>query len=170
MRFVLRWGLSALLSRHQHNAEKKHASNLEGHSTQGPAKTHAGRVWTTASLRQFPILRPFHRRLLNRLDADSRREQSRRLPQFPCAQSSLERGVFGMHPLLIAARFGIFKEGRFLGKVLDEWTIDTQEFIRTKLPHLIVVAVIAFVLIRLLRMITHRMITVAEQHSVSPGR
>ena len=75
-----------------------------------------------------------------------------------------------MHPLLIAARFGIFKEGRFLGKVLDEWTIDTQEFIRTKLPHLIVVAVIAFVLIRLLRMITHRMITVAEQHSVSPGR
>ena len=75
-----------------------------------------------------------------------------------------------MHPLLIAARFGIFKEGRFLGKVLDEWTIDTQEFIRTKLPHLIVVAVIAFVLIRLLRIITHRMITVAEQHSVSPGR
>jgi moderate conductance mechanosensitive channel len=75
-----------------------------------------------------------------------------------------------MHPLLIAVRFGIFREGRFLGKVLDEWTIDTQEFIRYKLPHLIVVAVIAFVLIRLLRMITHRMITVAEQHSVSPGR
>ena len=35
-----------------------------------------------------------------------------------------------MHPLLIAVlmpgRFGIFKEGRFLGKVLDEWIYDTQ--------------------------------------------
>ena len=38
-----------------------------------------------------------------------------------------------------------------MGRVLDEWTIDTQEFIRTKLPHLLVVALIAFLLSRLLR-------------------
>jgi len=79
-----------------------------------------------------------------------------------------------MHPLLIAVlmpgRFGIFKEGRFLGKVLDEWIYDTQEFIHTKLPHLIVVAFIAFVLIRLLRLITSRMVRVAVNHAASPER
>jgi len=67
-------------------------------------------------------------------------------------------------------RFGIFKEGRFLGKVLDEWIYDTQEFIHTKLPHLIVVAFIAFVLIRLLRLITSRMVRVAVNHAASPER
>jgi moderate conductance mechanosensitive channel len=77
-----------------------------------------------------------------------------------------------MHPflILIAARTGLFAEGRFLGRVLDEWVIDAQEFIRLKLPHLILVAIIAFVLIRLLRIITTRMIRVAEQHAVSPER
>ena len=67
-------------------------------------------------------------------------------------------------------RFGIFKEGRFLGKVLDEWIYDTQEFLHTKLPHLIVVAFIAFVLIRLLRLITSRMVRVAVNHAASPER
>jgi len=76
-----------------------------------------------------------------------------------------------MHPLfLIAIRYGIFKEGRFMGKVLDEWIVDTQEFLRTKLPHLIVVALIAFVLSRLLRLGTRHMIRVAEHHSAGPGR
>ena len=76
-----------------------------------------------------------------------------------------------MHPLfLIAVRYGLFQEGRFLGKILDEWIVDTQEFLRTKLPHLIVVALIAFVLSRLLRLGTKHMIRVAEHHSASPGR
>jgi len=75
-----------------------------------------------------------------------------------------------MIPVLIAARYGIFKEGRFLGKVLDEWIVDSQEFIHTKLPHLIVVAVIAFILIRLLRVATHHMIRMAEHHSANPAR
>src|ERR1700677_4828396 len=75
-----------------------------------------------------------------------------------------------MFPVLIAARYGIFKEGRFLGKVLDEWIVDAQEFIHTKLPHLIVVAVIAFILIRLLRVVTHHMIRMAEHHSANPAR
>ena len=75
-----------------------------------------------------------------------------------------------MHPFLIAARFGIFKEGRFLGKVLDEWIVDAQEFIHQKLPHLIVVALIAFILSRILRLVTHHMIRVAEQHSANQGR
>ena len=75
-----------------------------------------------------------------------------------------------MHPFLIAARFELFREGRFLGKVLDEWVVDTQEFIHTKLPHLVVSAAIAFVLSRILRLITARMIRVAEQHAASAGR
>ena len=70
-----------------------------------------------------------------------------------------------MHPFLLAARTGWFAEGRFLGKVLDEWVVDAQEFIRLKLPHLLVIIVIAFVLSRLLRLVTFHMIHVAERHS-----
>jgi moderate conductance mechanosensitive channel len=75
-----------------------------------------------------------------------------------------------MHPFLLAVRTGLFAEGRFLGKVLDEWVLDTQEFIRLRLPHLVVVLVIAFVLSRLLQIITTRMIRVAVEHSASPER
>ncbi|MGA2888737.1 MAG: mechanosensitive ion channel family protein [Terracidiphilus sp.] len=77
-----------------------------------------------------------------------------------------------MHSLLflIAARTGIFAEERFLGKVLDEWINDAQEFIHSKLPHLIIVALIAFVLSRLLRIVTTRMIHIAEQHAAGPTR
>jgi small conductance mechanosensitive channel len=75
-----------------------------------------------------------------------------------------------MHPFLIAARMGWFAEGRFLGRVLDEWADDAQEFIRSKLPHLLMVALIAFILGRLLRLITARMIHVAEQHAAGPAR
>src|SRR5580692_7090078 len=80
-----------------------------------------------------------------------------------------------MHPqaaalFSLAMRWGLFREGRFLGRVLDEWIVDSQEFIRSKLPHLIVIAIIAFVLSRLLRLITSRMTRVAEQHGAGPGR
>ena len=46
----------------------------------------------------------------------------------------------------LAMRWGIFREGRFLGRILDEWIADSQEFIHTKLPRLIVIAGIAFFL------------------------
>ena len=75
-----------------------------------------------------------------------------------------------MYPFLFAAGTGLFSQGRFFGKVLDEWVDDTQEFLHTKLPHLFVVAVIAFVLNRLLRMITARMIHIAEQHAAGQNR
>ncbi len=75
-----------------------------------------------------------------------------------------------MHPFLLAIRTGWFAQGRFLGKVLDEWIDDTQEFLHTKLPHLIVVVLIAFVLNRLLRLATARMISIAEQHAAGPSR
>jgi small conductance mechanosensitive channel len=75
-----------------------------------------------------------------------------------------------MHPFLLAVRTGLFAEGRFLGKVLDEWIVDTQEFIRSKLPHLVVVALIAFVLIRLLGLITSRMMRIAEMHAAGKSR
>jgi len=75
-----------------------------------------------------------------------------------------------MIPSLLALRTGLFAEGRFLGKIMDEWAGDAQEFIRLKLPHLLLVALIAIVLNRLLRLITSHMITLAEQHGSNPGR
>jgi small conductance mechanosensitive channel len=71
---------------------------------------------------------------------------------------------------VFAMRSGIFAEGRFMGKVLDEWAQDTQEFIRTKLPHLVMVAIIAVVLARLLQLITSRMIRIAERHAAGQAR
>jgi len=75
-----------------------------------------------------------------------------------------------MHSFLAAFRWGIFSEGRFLGKILDEWIVDSQEFIRLKLPHLVVVVVIAIVLYRILRLVTFHMTRVAERHAASPER
>src|ERR1035438_3657722 len=71
---------------------------------------------------------------------------------------------------MLAARWSWFSEGRFLGRVLDGWSSDTQEFVRNRLPHLLVVAAIAFILSRLLRIVTLRMTRVAEQHAAGPGR
>lgn len=71
-----------------------------------------------------------------------------------------------MHGLLLfALGTGIFGPGRFFGKVLDEWSDDVVEFVHVKLPHLILVAIVALILIRILRTITTRMIRIAEQHA-----
>jgi small-conductance mechanosensitive channel len=72
--------------------------------------------------------------------------------------------------LLFAIRTGLFAEGRFLGKVLDEWINDTQEFLRTKLPHLVIYAIVALILSRLLRLITNNMIRLAERHAAAGAR
>jgi small-conductance mechanosensitive channel len=72
--------------------------------------------------------------------------------------------------LLFAFRSGIFAEGRFLGKVVDEWIQDTQEFVRLKLPHLVMIAIIALVLARLLRLVTNSMIRIAERHAAGLTR
>jgi small conductance mechanosensitive channel len=71
---------------------------------------------------------------------------------------------------LFTLRTGIFAEGRFMGKLADEWAGDVQEFVHVKLPRLLVLALIAFVLSRILRIITSRMIRVAEQHAASVVR
>ena len=64
----------------------------------------------------------------------------------------------------------LFQEGRFLGKVLDEWIADSQEFLHTKLPKLIVIAIIAFIFSRLLRLVTIHMTRMAERSGAGPGR
>lgn len=71
---------------------------------------------------------------------------------------------------LTAARTGLFAEGRFMGKILDEWIGDTQEFVHSKLPHLLVAILIGFVLYRILTLITARMIRIAEQHAAAHSR
>jgi moderate conductance mechanosensitive channel len=75
-----------------------------------------------------------------------------------------------MHPFMAAGHAEAAIQGRFMGKVLDEWLLDTQEFVRTKLPHLVGVAIIAFVLSRLLSVTASRMIRIAESHAASRGR
>ena len=71
---------------------------------------------------------------------------------------------------ILAMRWGVFQEGRFLGKVLDEWIADGQEFVHTKLPKLIVIAIIAFIFSRLLRLVTHHMARLAEASAAGSGR
>ena len=75
-----------------------------------------------------------------------------------------------MFPFALLIRSGIFAEGRFLGKILDEWIDDAQEFIHTKLPHLVVVIVIAVVLSRIITLATRRMVILADGRKPSPGR
>jgi len=75
-----------------------------------------------------------------------------------------------MLAILLASWSEIGTESRFFGKVLDEWIGDTQEFIRTKLPHLLVAALIGFALYRILSLVTSRMIRIAEQHAVGHVR
>src|SRR5579871_4088111 len=75
-----------------------------------------------------------------------------------------------MSAFFIAFRPDWLAGNRFMGKVVDEWGVDVQEFVRSKLPHLLAVALIAFVLIRLLSIIAARMIRVAEAHAASRGR
>jgi small conductance mechanosensitive channel len=72
--------------------------------------------------------------------------------------------------LFLAVRTGIFAEGRFLGRLLDEWLNDLQEFVRTKLPHLIIVAAIGFTLNYLLTLITSRMVSITEKHAGGRSR
>jgi len=73
--------------------------------------------------------------------------------------------------ILFAALFrtGIFAEGRFLGKVLDEWIVDGQEFLHAKLPHLLTILVITLILSRIITLSTRRMVAVAERGPASPG-
>ncbi len=70
----------------------------------------------------------------------------------------------------MAMRWEYFRQDTFMGKVLDEWIGDSQEFLHTKLPRLIVIAIIAFVLSRLLRAIAFHMTRMAEQSGAGPGR
>ena len=75
-----------------------------------------------------------------------------------------------MFDIAMFMRTGIFAEGRFLGKILDEWINDAQEFIHTKLPHIIVVIVIALILTRIVAVATNRVIALTDRRSAAPGR
>jgi len=75
-----------------------------------------------------------------------------------------------MYLFAILLRTGIFAEGRFLGKILDLWVGDAQEFIHTKLPHLVAVCLVAFILTRIIAGATNRMILIADRRDSRPGR
>ncbi len=69
-----------------------------------------------------------------------------------------------------AAGSNLWAPGHFLGKILDEWANDAQEFVHTKLPHLLVVLVIAAILSRLISIGANRMIILADRKDSRPGR
>jgi small conductance mechanosensitive channel len=64
----------------------------------------------------------------------------------------------------------IYSEGHFLERLLNAWLNDLEEFVHVKLPHLIVILIIAFVLSRIIAGLTNRMITVADRKDARPGR
>jgi moderate conductance mechanosensitive channel len=92
-------------------------------------------------------------------------------PQFS-AENDSNKEDKGVSMVLFAmlVRSGIFAEGRFLGKILDEWIDDAQEFVHTKLPHLVVIIVIAIILTRIVSLITRRITVLAERGNSSPNR
>lgn len=72
--------------------------------------------------------------------------------------------------VLFAIRTGLFAEGRFMGKVLDEWINDIQEFVRSKMPRLVLLAIFAVILARLLSLVTNNMIRIAERRAAGTIR
>ena len=81
-----------------------------------------------------------------------------------------------MHPILAAPGILLtqwtlgFVDAPFMGKVVHEWADDAQEFVHIKLPRLIILALIAFLLFRLLNLVTTRMIRIAEEHAAARNR
>lgn len=75
-----------------------------------------------------------------------------------------------MYLLALLLRTGVFAEGRFLGKLLDEWIADAQDFLHVKLPRIIFIIIVAFVLTRLITMATQRMVRIADRKNDRPGR
>jgi moderate conductance mechanosensitive channel len=63
-----------------------------------------------------------------------------------------------------------FDRGDYFRGILQQWGPQSQAFIRDKVPHLIAVVLIAFLLIQLLRVMTRRMTHVAERHAVGAAR
>jgi len=75
-----------------------------------------------------------------------------------------------MFTLLIAENNAFSQEGSFMERVLDEWFKDSAEFVGVKLPHMLVIAFIAFFLVYVLRLITASMLKTAERHAPGPAR
>ena len=71
---------------------------------------------------------------------------------------------------LLAPQSGLAAQEHFFDRVFDQWTTGAQEFVSDKLPHLVVATVIALLLIKLLQIVTKRMIRMAERHGASTGR
>jgi small conductance mechanosensitive channel len=72
--------------------------------------------------------------------------------------------------LLLAMRWSLFREDRFLGKVLDEWTVDSLEVVPAKLPRLIVIAIISLFLSRVLHLFTFHRTRLAKQRTTRATR
>lgn len=73
-----------------------------------------------------------------------------------------------MLSMQMALEWAFAAQNQYFGKVLSEWTSDSQEFLHRTLPRLIGIVVIALVLNKLLNLVTRRMVRVAEMHATGP--
>lgn len=64
----------------------------------------------------------------------------------------------------------VWLRSEFMGKVIDEWMADSQEFLHSKLPRLIGIAILVLILNKVLNVLTRRMVRVAEKHGAGAGR
>lgn len=64
----------------------------------------------------------------------------------------------------------VWLRSEFMGKVINEWMADSQEFLHSKLPRLIGIAILVLILNKVLNVLTRRMVRVAEKHGAGAGR
>lgn len=64
----------------------------------------------------------------------------------------------------------VLEQGRgFFRAIDDKWLSDLQDFIRVALPKIVVIVIFSWILTRLLKIITSRVVKVAEKHSGGAG-
>jgi moderate conductance mechanosensitive channel len=70
---------------------------------------------------------------------------------------------------LVSQAMAFFAPHEFFSVLNTEWVDDLREFVRGVLPKLIVTVMVAWVLTRVLKLVTTRVIRVAERHSTGAG-
>lgn len=78
------------------------------------------------------------------------------------------RAEFNMTFVLLQTK--VVEDERFIARLLRAWTGDAQDFVRLKLPYILLVCAVAIMLSWLLRLVTRRMVVIAERHAPSPQR
>lgn len=66
--------------------------------------------------------------------------------------------------------FAILTRQQFFSQLGDKWVDDLQDFVRTKLPEIVVIVIGAWALMHVLHFFTNRLVKIAEHHAASTQR